>query len=532
MRRQWTWLLPLRWRVFALLTVLAGLLIVDAVLAAGYYERLKGEQELSSELRSVEEVPEGLAAGLVDQQKSVRGFALTGDERLLDTYVRTQRVEGSSVTRLRRQLRGQPALQQLLDKVQAGATDWHQRVAEPVISATRAGRTREAAELVATLDEPLFNRLRGDVLALGQEMDEQLGASQRRAEAEAERLHRQLLASSILGLLFLGVSGALIRRWLTRPVGELSAQVRRVAAGRLHEAIAGGGPVELRRLGHDVDVMRRRILDELEASRRAVEGLQQNAPLVLSLRQELVTPGIKLPVGLRVAARFEPAEGVLAGDWIETIRLDKDRAGLIVVDVSGHGPEAGLRALWLKHLLVPALNLELAPADALHWVAGQIGDTDEWFATCVIVELNAATGRCVYANAGHPPALVLGPAGIRELPPTGPLFNDLPGARWDTTEVTLAEDELLVIYTDGITEARSENGEEFGEDRLAACLTSTSGFDVDTVADEIMDSVHAFGRGQLGDDATLVVATRQRVRTDLKPAAPAAEWAVREQHPG
>jgi sigma-B regulation protein RsbU (phosphoserine phosphatase) len=216
-----------------------------------------------------------------------------------------------------------------------------------------------------------------------------------------------------------------------------------------------------------------------------------------------------------VAYRFEPAEGVLAGDWMETIRLDEHRVGVIVVDVSGHGPEAGLRALLLKHLLVPALKLELDPADALHWVSGQIGETDEWFATCVIFEVNAATGRCLYANAGHPSALLLGPRGLQELPPTGPLFSDLPGMRWETVETTLDPDEVLVVYTDGITEARSDLGEEYGEARLRERLLSAPTTDVEALADRVMDSVHDFGAHRLSDDATLVLTSRPRVHIDI-----------------
>ncbi|MDQ4086386.1 MAG: SpoIIE family protein phosphatase [Actinomycetota bacterium] len=510
MRGRWSWSPPLRWRVFALLTALAGLLLLDAVLGATYNSQLQAEQQVVSRLRPLEEHPETLVTGLIEQQKSVRGFALTGDERLLRLYRERQEFEGSTITRLQRGLRGQPRMLALVEAAAAGAQRWHVRVAERVISLTEAGRTDRAARLIVNRDEPLFAALRRDAVALSREIDDRLDVRQGRALAAGDTLNRWLLTSSLLGLLVLLVSGALLRRWLTRPIIDLSEQVRRVAHGRLGHRIVGTGPTELRSLGDDVESMRRRIIEELEESRRAIEGLQQNAPLVMSLRSELVTPEVSIPTGLRLAARFEPAEGVLAGDWMDTIRLDENRIGVIVVDVSGHGPEAGLRALWLKHLLVPAMNLELDPGDALHWAAGQVGDTGEWFATCMIFEINAATGRCQYANAGHPPGLVLGRGGLRQLAPTGPLFTDLPGARWKTAQTTLAEDELLVVYTDGITEARDGDGEEFGEERLAAALTAAASLDVDVVADQVMERVHTFA-GRLVDDATLVLATRPRV---------------------
>ncbi len=518
---------PLRWRVFVLLAGLAALLIVDAVLAAQTNIRLEAEQQTVSELRPIEEVPERLLFGLEAQQNSVRGFALTGDPELLAGYAGHQRVEGRAARMLRDQLRGRPDLMAHLNGVLATAQEWHRRVAEPVIRATRQGDRQEAVRLVSNIDAPLFDRLRTDSNALARAVDVQLRTTQQEAAATGERLREQLVVSSALGMGLLLVSGLLIRHWLTRPVAQLSRDVRRVADGHLEQPIAGTGPVEFLQLGDDIEVMRRRILDELADSRRAVEGLEQNAPLVLRLRSELVSPPASLPEGLQMATRFEPAEGVLAGDWMATIRLDRDRVGVIVLDVSGHGPEAGLRALWLKHLLVPALHLELDPADALHWVAGQIGDTGEWFATCVIVEINAVTGQCLYANAGHPPALVLRGDGIEELPPTGPLFNDMPGFRWETVETTLGEGDVLVVYTDGILEARSGAGEEFGEERLCASLDGTSGLDVDRIASRVMDRVHDFG-GRLVDDATLVLTTRPRVTSDLaappQPRSRATAW--------
>jgi len=516
-RTRWSWSLPLRWRVFFLLMCLAGLLIVDAALGAAYNARLEAEQQVVARLRPVEEYPELLVSGLVDQQNSVRGFALTRDERLLRTYEVRQREEGRYIRRLRNSLPNEPMVQRLVTGVEVQATDWHQKVAEPVITATRAGNRQRAVRLIRTRDQQVFNVLRRRAERLGEDVDARLALSQQRAVESGRALNQRLFVFSALGLIFVLASGLLMRQWLTRPIGALSAQVRRVARGRLDQPIEGSGPTEVVSLGADVELMRRRILGELEETNRALEGLEQDAPLVSSLRSELATPSVRLPDGLRMAARFEPAEGVLAGDWMEAIRLDEYRVGVIVVDVSGHGPEAGLRALRLKHLLVPALKLELDPADALHWVAGQIGETEEWFATCVIFEVNAATGRCLYANAGHPPALLLGPRGLHELPPTGPLFSDLPGMRWETVETTLNSDEVLVVYTDGIIEARSDRREEYGEDRLRASLLSAPSSDVQALADRVMDSVHDFGAHRLDDDASLVLTARPRVHIGVGP---------------
>ena len=511
MRRQWTRSLPLRWRLIALLMVLTGLLALDGVLVARYTATLEEEQHRIAELRPVAEIPERLLAGFAGQQNSVRGYALTENPRFLRTYRQTQAIEGESMALLRTRLGDDPRLLALVEDFGQAAETWHRDVAEPVIRAERAGRGQLSENLVQRLDEPLFNALRDDAIALANAVDKQLLTSQTRAFAAGQQLERQLFTSSVLGIGLLLISGWLIRRWLTRPVDVLTTQLRRVASGHLHERVVGSGPGEFLQLGHDADVMRGRILEEVEESRRAAEALQQNAPLVVSLREQLIAAESVVPDGIRITARFEPAEGFLAGDWIQTLPLEGHSVGLVVVDVSGHGPEAGLRGLRLKHLLIPALNLQLEPADALHWAAGQVGDTGEWFATCVILEIDAETGRCLYANAGHPPALLFSSSLVQQILPTGPLFSDLPGARWDTARFTLEEDDLLVVYTDGITEARSPTGEEFGEDRLASCLSGAAGRDLDAIADAVMGEVYTFGGGRLDDDATLVLVSRQPV---------------------
>jgi sigma-B regulation protein RsbU (phosphoserine phosphatase) len=311
---------------------------------------------------------------------------------------------------------------------------------------------------------------------------------------------------SVLTLMLIAASVWALRQWITVPVATLSSQARRIAGGDLDAHIDAVGPVEFEEIGNDMERMRRRIVNELRATTQAFEALEQRAPLVSSMREQLHSrTATELPEGLHLTATLEPAHGVLAGDWHDVVRVDEDRVAVVLVDVSGHGEEAGLRALWLKHLLVPAVRMGLEPGDALNWVAGQVGDTAEWFATCVILEVDVSTGECDYANAGHLPPLLFGAAGVEELPVTGPLFGPLPGSHWDTGRVTLEPGQALVAFTDGITEARNAAGEEFGDERLISCILHADLSDTRTLAEDVMNSVHGFSSERLKDDATLAV---------------------------
>jgi serine phosphatase RsbU (regulator of sigma subunit)/CHASE3 domain sensor protein len=496
--------MPLRWRMFALLALLAGLVVANTALTLSSGARLSEQERMQEDLHETALVAERLQRSLEGQVVEVRGFALSADRSFLLGYGRKRIAEQQLVDRLQRLLGNQTALLDRLDRLESAILDWRVRVADPLIAANVEGRA--ITPVLTRLDEPLFERVRAEALALSRGIGARLAAIEVTVEAARDRLDRQLLTTAGLAVLLVAGSTWGLRRWITVPVAQLTAQVRRVADGELQEPVHGSGPVEFERLGDHVELMRRRIVEDLEETKRAVEALEQNAPLVASLRAQLSAgPERGLPGSLRIVGRLEPADGVLAGDWYDVLHLEDDRVVLIVVDVCGHGPQAGLRALWLKHLLVPALMLGLEPGEALTWVAGQMGDTGEWFATCVIVEIDGRTGRCRYANAGHPPPLLIGPDGVRLLEATGTLFGALLGERWETADASLSSHHMLVVYTDGITETRNAAGDEFGDQRLISCFRANTAHDPAAIADDVMESVHTFGTDRLKDDATLAV---------------------------
>ena len=499
---------PLRWRVMLLLVLLATLNVVFTLLTRSEIAHVTELDRMGAVLVDARRVEERLQAARDNQVLAIRAYALTGDPRFLRDYRAYRREEVLREGRLTSVLEEESALIGKMAEVETAMRAWQRGLADPIIRAEPGERNEVGARLVAGVGDPLFDRVRAAVDELVGGIDTRQAATAASVKAARAKLNRELLAMSALSLLLIAGSVVAMRRWITVPVSTLSAQAKRVAEGELDTHIEAVGPVEFEEIGYNVERMRRRIVSELRAATQAYEALEQRAPLVSSVRAQLRTrTATVLPPGLDVAAAMEPAHGVLAGDWYDVIRIDEHRAALVLVDVSGHGEQAGLRALWLKHLLVPAVRMGLEPGDALNWVAGEVGDTAEWFATCVIIEIDASSGACLFANAGHLPPLVIGSAGIYELPVTGPLFGPLPGQRWHTGETTLLKDEVLVAYTDGIIEARNERGEEFGEERLIACLRSAGGRDTQTITEDVMNTVHRFGSERLKDDATLAVVT-------------------------
>jgi serine phosphatase RsbU (regulator of sigma subunit) len=158
-------------------------------------------------------------------------------------------------------------------------------------------------------------------------------------------------------------------------------------------------------------------------------------------------------------------------------------------------------------------------------------DEAERFASCVVVVVDPDSGTITYANAGHPAPLVLRrDAGVvrvvGELEATGPLLSwlhlDTPGA-WTTRTASLAPGSLLVVYTDGLVEARpSGTTDELGVEGVLAALQELDELTPQTLVDEALDVARRWSGGRARDDVTLVAFERGGGLTGSVPAARAA----------
>jgi serine phosphatase RsbU (regulator of sigma subunit) len=317
----------------------------------------------------------------------------------------------------------------------------------------------------------------------------------------------------------------------------LQGRLRRATAGAFRDEITEAGPPELREVARDAESMRLRLLQELEASEAARQALEQRGPVVLGLSERLRLSDVEPIAGLKVASALHAAEGVVAGDLLDVVRIGEFRVGLVIADVSGHGAVAGLEAITIKHIIGTALRLGHDPAEALEAVADRLR-LDERFATCAIVVLDLRSGRLEYANAGHlapviiPSAPTVTMAMLRSLDPTGPLLSVL-SRGWTVGTTTLNPGEVLLLVTDGLLEARSAGGEEFGMLGVCAALsaghngfgTSNGGSparDVNSVVSVLSAAAHAYAQNYHRDDVTILAVMREEL--------PVAAAAVPEHH--
>jgi serine phosphatase RsbU (regulator of sigma subunit) len=209
-----------------------------------------------------------------------------------------------------------------------------------------------------------------------------------------------------------------------------------------------------------------------------------------------------------VAGQGEPAEGVVAGDCYDVVRVSASQLALLVVDISGHGAVPGILALRCRELLRAALRNNFEPGECVTWARHQLDDLgDETFLSAFVAVADLATGGLRYANAGHPPALLCASNEAIELMPTGPIVGPFDGT-WRTAHTQLGVGDTLAVYTDGLVEVRNDQREEYGIDRLVDLVCGASCDEAEVIVKRALDEIGQFAVDRLRDDATVVLLCR------------------------
>jgi CHASE3 domain sensor protein len=483
----------------ALFVVLAAQVGVEAW---AEHTRSSANSTIKQQLVPARDELADLRTSLVDQETGQRGYLLTGEDVFLEPYRAGRTASARALHRLRDLFANDLDAQDAIARLESRVTAWQQLAADFEINAKRSGRDQMVTALVSSgTGRQLFDQVRAEIADVNDFLDARLLKQERRVDALGNRLDALRVASVLFSLLLIGLTAKLASDWVTKPLQQLNEAVRRTAGGALREPIPEGGPPDVAELARDVDAMRRRLLGEVDDATRARAALADRGMIVVTLRDDLAPTDVSLPEGLTLAGRFRPAKGLVAGDWYDVLRISDDRVALALIDVSGHGAEVATFALRTKALTMAAIASH-GPGAAFSWLASHLGDTGELFLTGLIVEVSASTGEIRYASAGHPPMLLAGLRGVTELRPTGPLLGPLPG-RWETESAQLERGGILLACSDGLPEARDENGVQFGMERLADVVAQHQLAGVDAVADAAVRAVESFAVEAGRDDITI-----------------------------
>lgn len=505
--------MTLRARIWILL--LAAIMIVggSAIALRQGYRTVEAAESVVTTLQPASDRMGSLGTAVASMDSGAIAYALTGSIDDLSVYVEGSSRADNDLRQLRRRLAGDPDLEQRLAMVRDAQRTWRDESLQPIIEATRDGDRQTAAALVRTgTSRAQYNTLQTYMRSLDDQIVTRVRSASDDKEEAFSRLWVVLNTSMVILTGLIGLFALLLLRGVLRPVESLGAQMLTTARDGDHETpITPSGPPELRELGQDAEMMRRALVAEIDRARQADEGLSQQRPVLAAVRAELAKTHLQDIPGLNVFGEQKPAEGVLAGDWWSAQTLPDGRVAVTITDVSGHGPEAAIEALRLKNVMELSLAQHGDPSRAMRLGARAISSPQR-FATCAVALIDPTTGAVNWASAGHPEALLSHGDDCTPLRPTGPLLSML-GGQWDTEEHQLAPDDVLVLFTDGLTESRDDQGSELERGGLAELLQRAR--DAAWSAEGIVGHVMAAARSRSvdwhRDDVTCVVIRRDLV---------------------
>jgi serine phosphatase RsbU (regulator of sigma subunit) len=249
------------------------------------------------------------------------------------------------------------------------------------------------------------------------------------------------------------------------------------------------------------------------------EKLRRDLALAAEVQQRLLPEQAPVRAAATLAGVSVPARSV-GGDYYDFLDLGDHRVGIALADVSGKGVPAAL----IMAVVQASLRIVAADRDvSLPQLAARINDCvyrstqSKSYATFFYAQLDEQSRRLRYVNAGHlPPYLVravpvpvegqAGPAEIQELPASGTVVGLFPEMSYDEASVDLHSGDVLVAFTDGVTEALNAAEEEYGDDRLKALLREVAPFPASEISARIASALRAWiGATAQYDDLTFVV---------------------------
>jgi sigma-B regulation protein RsbU (phosphoserine phosphatase) len=251
-----------------------------------------------------------------------------------------------------------------------------------------------------------------------------------------------------------------------------------------------------------------REIEEAQASKRRDAKHQREFEDARLIQRGLLPAAMPQTSGVRLASSWQPANGV-GGDCFDALVFAAGGVGLTIADVAGKGVPAALLMSNLQAAVRAFAQEGAAPGSVCTSVNRLLcrNMASGRFVTFCYVRIDTTARRLTYANAGHnPPLLIRGNGSIDQLAPSGTVLGVFAESSYEQGEFTIAAGDRLILYTDGITEGRNPEGEEFGEERLADTASRHRALPAEEMLAAMLKEIEAFNAGVYEDDATLIVA--------------------------
>jgi sigma-B regulation protein RsbU (phosphoserine phosphatase) len=232
----------------------------------------------------------------------------------------------------------------------------------------------------------------------------------------------------------------------------------------------------------------------------------QEMRIAAEIQQALLPKAGRIGSFFRTAAASLPCRSI-GGDFYDYVDLPNGSFGFALGDVAGKGPPAALLSAMMQGMFAAQAAGSDTPCQTIARVnlALYKRGIESRFVTLMYGALSE-DGRLTYCNAGHNPPLVVGPSGVRRLEVGGPIVGLFEHAQFEEETVVLAPGDRLLVFSDGVSEALSADGEEYGEERIIATANREPSTDPNALLQAIFADVRAFTKGAAqSDDITAMV---------------------------
>ncbi len=327
----------------------------------------------------------------------------------------------------------------------------------------------------------------------------------------------------LAGLIVVGLSLIyLLISVLVKPIQALTDGVRAIGEGDFSDELDIDGPEEIGEIARAFN----EITSKFREAQKSVveqERMQKEMQVAQEIQHSLLPGKVPAVSGYDIASLYRAAKEV-GGDYYDFVSVDEDTLGVVVADVSGKGVPGSL----VMTMIRTALRMEARGSHSAADVMSRMNDfvTEDMkkgmFVTIFYLILDSKNRIISYASAGHNP-MVLFRAETDEtffLNPRGfPVGISLPDESLfrrsiDVEKIKLKKDDMLVIYTDGVTEAMNEAREQYGEDRLLALIKEYGRKSPDEFVDALNEDIKVFTSGYPQNDDITVVAMKEKLMAD------------------
>lgn len=245
---------------------------------------------------------------------------------------------------------------------------------------------------------------------------------------------------------------------------------------------------------------------ELEESRLELARKDAEIGFALKVQQALFPHYFPTGRGLDFAAICIPARGI-SGDYYDAFYLPDGGLAFAIADVSGKGISAAILMANLQALLRSVSSQGFSPDQVCKKLNDHLCQVTQssQFATLFYAQWDQETRMLRYVNAGHNPPLLVNRMETQMLTTGGMPLGMFPETEYDTGKTCLRPEDLIVLYSDGITEAGQSDGHDFGEERLKSLAQSLMSLPLPEIQSRILASVRAWTSNEPEDDMTLVL---------------------------